>query len=93
VPEYTGMSAIGWPGSVPHPSRKPVQEFSGALVVVVASEGLIRVADRESSGTGGDCEGDSKEYEDLFHGRILSKSQFEPYHTPVSAFEGKAHMG
>ena len=62
-------------------------------MVVVTSEGLVRVDDRESRGAGGDCEGDSNEYEDFFHGRILSKRQFEPYHTPVSAFEGKAHVG
>jgi hypothetical protein len=70
-----------------------MQEFSGALVVVVTSEGLVRVDDRKGRGAGGDCEGDGNEYEDFFHSRILSKGSLKAYHTPVSAFEGKAHMG
>jgi len=43
------------------------------LVIVVTSEGLVRVDDRNSRGTGGDGESDSDKYEDFFHGRILSK--------------------
>ena len=40
-------------------------------MIVVTSEGLVRVDDRKSRGAGGDCESDK--YEDFFHGRILSK--------------------
>ena len=43
-------------------------------MVVVTSEGLVRVDDRKSGSAGGDCEGDSNKYEDFFHGPILSKS-------------------
>jgi hypothetical protein len=50
-----------------------VQEFLGTLVIVVTSEGLVGVDDRKSRGAGGDCESDSNQYEDFFHGRILSK--------------------
>ena len=50
-------------------------------MLVVTSEGLVRVDDRESRSASGDCEGDSNKYEDFFHGLILSKRQFEPYHT------------
>jgi hypothetical protein len=71
-------------GAVPAQERricplvaKAVQEFSGAAVVVVTSEGLIRVDDRESRSASSDCERDSNECEDFFHGRILSKRQFE----------------
>jgi hypothetical protein len=32
------------------------QEFLGTLVIVVTSEGLVRVDDRKSRGAGGDCE-------------------------------------
>jgi hypothetical protein len=60
-----------------------LQEFSGTAVVVVTSEGLARVDDRESRSASGDCESDSNKYEDFFHGRILSKRQFELYHTPA----------
>jgi hypothetical protein len=49
------------------------QEFLGTAVIVVTSEGLVRVDDRKSRGAGGDCESDSNKYEDFFHGRILSK--------------------
>jgi hypothetical protein len=52
---------------------KPLQEFLGTLVIVVTSEGLVRVDDRKSRGAGGDCKSDSNQYEDFFHGRILSK--------------------
>jgi len=45
------------------------------LVIVVTSEGLVRVDDRKSRGAGGDCESDSNKYEDFFHGRIPSKGQ------------------
>jgi hypothetical protein len=54
-------------------TTEALQEFLGTLVIVVTSEGLVRVRDRESSGAGGDCESDSNKYEDFFHGRILSK--------------------
>jgi hypothetical protein len=50
-----------------------VQEFLGTLVIVVTSDGLVRVDDRKSRGASGDCESDSNKYEDFFHGRILSK--------------------
>ena len=60
-----------------------VQEFLRTLVIVVTSEGLVRVDDRKSRGTRGDGESDSNKYEDFFHGRILSKRQFELYHTPA----------
>jgi len=53
--------------------NKALQEFLGTLVIVVTSEGLVRVDDRNSRGTGGDGESDSDKYEDFFHGRILSK--------------------
>ena len=43
-------------------------------MVVVTSEGLVRVDDREGRSASGDCEGDSNKYEDFSHGRILSKS-------------------
>jgi hypothetical protein len=42
-------------------------------MVVVTSEGLVRVDDREGRSATGDCEGDSNKYEDFSHGRILSK--------------------
>jgi hypothetical protein len=48
-----------------------LQEFLGTLVIVVTSEGLVRVDDRKSRGAGGDCESDSNKYEDFFHGRII----------------------
>lgn len=50
-------------------------------MIVVTSEGLVRVDDRESRSAGGDCENDSNKYEDFFHGRILSKGQVELYHS------------
>jgi len=50
-----------------------VQEFLGTLVIVVTSEGLVGVDDRKSRGAAGDYESDSNQYEDFFHGRILSK--------------------
>jgi hypothetical protein len=53
---------------------KVAQEFLGTLVIVVTSDGLVRVDDRKSRGASGDCEeSDSNKYEDFFHGRILSK--------------------
>ena len=42
-------------------------------MIVVTSDGLVRVDDRKNRGTGGDGESDSNKYEDFFHGRILSK--------------------
>ena len=42
-------------------------------MVVVTSEGLVRVYDRESRRASGDCESDCNKYENFFHGRILSK--------------------
>jgi len=42
-------------------------------MVVVTSEGLGRVDDREGRSASGDCEGDSNTNEDFSHGRILSK--------------------
>jgi len=50
-------------------------------MIVVASEGLVRVDDRKSRGAGGDCESDSNKCDDFFHGRILSKRAIEPYHS------------
>jgi hypothetical protein len=50
-----------------------VQEFLGAAVIVVTSERLVRVDDRKSGSAGGNCEDDSNQYEDFFHGPILSK--------------------
>ena len=52
---------------------KVAQEFLGTLVIVVTSDGLVRVDDRKSRSASGDCESDSNKYEDFFHGRILSK--------------------
>ena len=46
-------------------------------MVVVTSEGLVRVDDREGRSASGDCEGDSNKYEDFSHGRILSKKYLE----------------
>src|SRR5262249_29375471 len=43
-------------------------------MIVVTSEGLGRINDREGRSASGDCEGDSNKYEDFFHGRILKKS-------------------
>jgi len=42
-------------------------------MIVVTSEGLGRINDREGRSASGDCEGDSNKYEDFFHGRILKK--------------------
>ena len=42
-------------------------------MVVITSEGLVRVDDREGRSASGDCESDSNQYENFFHGRILSK--------------------
>jgi hypothetical protein len=50
-------------------------------MVVVTSEGLVRVDDREDRSASGDCEGDSNKYEDFSHDRILSKKYREIYHT------------
>jgi hypothetical protein len=55
------------------PERGSSHVFLGTLVIVVTSEGLVRVDDRKSRGTRGDGESDSNKYEDFFHGRILSK--------------------
>ena len=49
------------------------KNFLGTLMVVVTSEGLVRVDDREGRSASGDCEGDSNKYEDFSHDRILSK--------------------
>ncbi len=57
-------------------------------MVVVTSEGLGRADDREGRSASGDCEGDSNKYEDFSHGRILSKRQFEPYHSHPSICDG-----
>jgi hypothetical protein len=43
-----------------------LQEFLGTLVIVVTSEGLVRVDDRKNRGFSGDCESDSNKYEDFF---------------------------
>ena len=43
-------------------------------MIVVTSEGLGRVNDREGRSANGDCEGDSNKYEDFSHGRILKKA-------------------
>jgi hypothetical protein len=56
-----------------HRAAKPLQGFSGTAVVVVTSQGLIRVDDGESRSASGDCEGDSNKYEDFFHAPILSR--------------------
>jgi hypothetical protein len=64
------------------------QEFLGALMVVVTSEGLVRVDDREGRSASGDCEGDGNKYEDFSHGRILSKKYLELYHTLAKACYG-----
>jgi hypothetical protein len=50
-------------------------------MVVVTSEGLVRVDDREGRSASDDCEGDSNKYEDFSHGRILSKKYRKLYHT------------
>jgi hypothetical protein len=54
-------------------------------VIVVTSEGLVRVDNRKSRGTGGDGESDSNKYEDFFHGRILSKGGGLNYITATRA--------
>jgi hypothetical protein len=45
-------------------------------MVVVTSEGLGRVDDREGRSASGDCEGDSNKYEDFSHGRTSRKSTY-----------------
>ena len=60
-------------------------------MIVVTSEGLVRVDDRKSRGAGGDCESDSNKYEDFFHGRILSKEQFELYHSHAGRYNVGPH--
>ena len=60
-------------------------------MIVVTSEGLVRVDDRKSRGAGGDCESDSNKYEDFFHGRILSKGQFELYHSHAGRYNVGPH--
>src|SRR6516225_8012556 len=49
-------------------SQTKGKEFLGALMVVVTSEGLVRVDDREGRSASGYCEGDSNKYEDFSHG-------------------------
>ena len=56
-------------------------------MIVVTSEGLVRVDDRESRDARGDCESYSNKCEDFFHGRILSKGRFELYHSHPSICE------
>jgi len=58
-------------------------------MVVVTSEGLGRVDDREGRSASGDCEGDSNKYEDFSHGRILSKKYPQLYHTLAKSCDGK----
>ena len=50
-----------------------IRKDLGSLMVVITSEGLVRVDDREGRSASGDCEGDSNKYEDFSHDRILSK--------------------
>ena len=57
-------------------------------MIVVTSEGLGRVNDREGRSASGDCEGDSNKYEDFFHGRILKKKYLELYHTLTKYCDG-----
>ena len=57
-------------------------------MVVVTSEGLGRVDDREGRSGSSDCEGDSNKYEDFFHGRILSKKYLQLYHTLAKSCHG-----
>jgi len=57
-------------------------------MVVVTSEGLVRVDDREGRSASGDCEGDSNKYEDFSHGRILSKKYLELYHRLAKDCDG-----
>ena len=59
-------------------------------MIVVTSEGLVRVDDRKSRGAGGDCESDSNKYEDFFHGRILSKGSLN-YITATRAATTSGH--
>jgi hypothetical protein len=61
------------------------------LVIVVTSEGLVRVDDRKNRGTGGDGESDSNKYEDFFHGRILSKGGSLNYITATLAATTSGH--
>ena len=42
-------------------------------MIVVTSEGLGRVNDREGHSACGDCEGDSNKYEDFSHDRTCRK--------------------
>ena len=57
-------------------------------MVVVTSEGLGWVDDREGRSASGDCEGDSNKYEDFSHGRILSKKYLQLYHTLAKRCDG-----
>jgi len=50
-----------------------IRKDLGSLMVVITSEGLVRVDDREGRSASGDCEGGSNKYEDFSHDRILSK--------------------
>jgi hypothetical protein len=51
-------------------------------MVVVASEDLGRVDDREGHSASGDCEDDSDKYEDFSHRCILSKALRVIPHVP-----------
>jgi hypothetical protein len=64
------------------------QEFLGALMVVVTSEGLVRVDDSEGRSASDDCKGDSNKYEDFSHGRILSEKYLQLYHTLAKGCDG-----
>ena len=57
-------------------------------MIVVTSEGLGRINDREGRSASGDCEGDSNKYEDFSHGRILSKKYLELYHRLAKDCDG-----
>ena len=46
-------------------------------MVVVTSEGLGRVDDREGRSASGDSESDSNKCEDFSHGHILSKTYLQ----------------
>ena len=58
-------------------------------MVVVTSEGLGRVDDRDRRSTSGDCESDSNKCEDFSHGHFLSKKYLQLYHTLPRSCDGE----
>jgi hypothetical protein len=57
-------------------------------MVVVTSEGLVRVDDREGRSASGDCKSDSNKYEDFSHVVSSRKKYLELYHTLAKSCDG-----